>query len=104
MESTTEDIDPASLHKYATSLFAQKRDLIDRLYVSGLDRKPLIYYIVLNEDTFDNRDSVYDVLSELQDASSLGDVHFSFYPPTLKDSLTDKTPIFLQKASDASPE
>lgn len=84
-----------SLHQYALNLFAAKRELIDSLYVKDLSRSPLVYSIVLREDTFANRDTVYDVLSDLQDAYDVDDVHFSFYPPSLKETLHDQTKIEL---------
>jgi len=78
-----------TIHRYISGLFLAHRDLLEAVYLTDSADSQLLYSIVLKEDTFENRSTLFGILEEMDiDSVYPGySVHFQFYPQGLKEKV-----------------
>jgi hypothetical protein len=82
-------------HKYLVELLKAKKGIIKEAYIGGRfqDEVETIYFIVLKEDTFENRDILYDILIDDYDLVFPDDVLFQVVPEELMPEIWFKQKI-----------
>lgn len=98
MAKMTSDIDEklrAIINDFAISFFKYKRNIISNVYKSSTSLNNLHYSIVLKQDNFKNRNSVFEFFDtyDLQEISTKYPVYFQFTPIELVDKIKNKEVI-----------